>query len=73
MVLRRREPDADRPYRVAAYPFPPLIFCAVCVFLIYSAVIYKPHIALAALAILLLGLPLYALSRFLGRRKQFDS
>ncbi len=63
-VLRRREPDVKRPYRVTGYPFTTIIFCAVCVFLIHGAVVYKPHIAIGALAILLLGLPVYFVSRW---------
>lgn len=59
MVLRRKEPDQPRPYRVTGYPVTTIIFCAVCVFLIYGAVVYKPWIAAAALGILLLGLPIY--------------
>jgi amino acid transporter len=63
IVLRRKDPQAERPYRVWGYPFTPLVFSAACAFLAYSAVVYKPWVALSALGILLLGLPLYLLSR----------
>jgi len=62
IVLRFKEPGVERPYRVTGYPIPTLVFCAVCAFLIYSAVTYKPWVAAAAGAILLLGLPIYRLS-----------
>ena len=62
IVLRRREPLAQRPYRVWGYPFTTAIFCLTCAFLAYSAVVYKPWVALAALGILLSGFPLYSLS-----------
>ncbi len=62
IVLRYREPDIERPYRLTGYPLPTLFFCVVCGFLIQSAVVYKPNIALAALGILLLGLPVYFVS-----------
>ncbi|MCX5676607.1 MAG: amino acid permease [Planctomycetota bacterium] len=62
IVLRLKEPGVERPYRVTAYPLPVLIFAAVCAFLIYSAVTYKPWISAAAGGILLLGLPLYWLT-----------
>ncbi len=62
IVLRFKEPRVERPYRVTGYPMTTLIFCAVCAFLIYSAVAYKPSIAAISLAILTLGLPLYVLS-----------
>ena len=36
-----------------------LLFMAVCGFLIYSAVVYKPRVALVGLVVLMLGLPIY--------------
>jgi amino acid transporter len=39
-VLRRRDPDIDRPYRVLAYPVTPLLFCLSCSFMVYSSVRY---------------------------------
>jgi basic amino acid/polyamine antiporter, APA family len=62
-VLRFREPQTQRPYRTWGYPVTTLLFAAICVFLARSAVVYRPQVALAALGILLLGLPLYWLSR----------
>lgn len=62
MVLRWKEPHVERPYRVTGYPVPTLVFCAVCGFLIYSAVAYKPLISAVPGAILLLGLPIYLLT-----------
>jgi basic amino acid/polyamine antiporter, APA family len=62
VVLRFKEPNAQRPYRVTGYPMTTYIFCVVCVFLIYSAVTYKPWVAEGTLAIFLIGLPLYWLS-----------
>ena len=59
IVLRFREPDVDRPYRVTGYPVTTLVFCVVCAFLIYSAVVYKPQVAAASFVILFLGLPIY--------------
>jgi basic amino acid/polyamine antiporter, APA family len=62
VVLRFKEPNTERPYRVTAYPLPTMIFCAVCAFLIQSAALYKPEVAVGALVILLIGLPIYRLS-----------
>jgi len=69
VVLRFKEPNVERPYRVTAYPLPTIVFCGVCVFLIYSAAVYKPEVAAGALAIFLLGLPLYWLSNRMGRQE----
>jgi basic amino acid/polyamine antiporter, APA family len=66
-VLRFREPQTQRPYRVWGFPVTSLLFAACCVFLARSAIVYRPHVALAALGILLLGLPLYWRSRRAGQ------
>jgi amino acid transporter len=58
IVLRRKEPRRERPFLVPGYPVTPLVFAAVCLFLIHSAVLYKPKIAVAACVLLALGLPL---------------
>jgi amino acid transporter len=69
MVLRRREPQTPRPYRAWGYPITTAVFCVTCAFLCYSAIRYKPDVALAALGILGAGLPLYGLSCWLDRRR----
>ncbi len=70
IVLRFKEPDAQRPYRVTGYPLTTIIFCLVCAFLIQSAASYKPGVAAGALLILLLGLPLYWLSNAIAAKGQ---
>ncbi len=66
IVLRYKEPKAERPYRVTGYPVTTLIFCAVCAFLIYSAVSYawseKRGSLILLLAILSVGVFLYWLT-----------
>ena len=66
-VLRKKEPGVHRPYRVTGYPYTTLIFCAVCAYLIYSAVTYKPTTAVIAGCILLAGVPIYRLSKYRDR------
>jgi APA family basic amino acid/polyamine antiporter len=63
LVLRRKEPQVERPYRVFGYPVVPLVFSAVCAFLIYSAVCYKPKVAAISALLLPLGLLLYWISQ----------
>jgi amino acid transporter len=63
IVLRRKEPGVERPYRVPLYPITPLLFAAVCLFLIQSAVRYKPEVAAVACLLLLAGVPLWWKSR----------
>jgi basic amino acid/polyamine antiporter, APA family len=70
IVLRLKEPHAQRPYRVKGYPWTTIVFCLVCAFLIQSAASYKPDVAKGALLILLLGLPLYWLSNSIAAKER---
>ncbi|MBM4018192.1 MAG: amino acid permease [Planctomycetes bacterium] len=71
IVLRFREPQTERPYRVLGYPVTPLVFAGVCAFLIYSAVKYLIYIAewneqvvaVISFGLLALGVPVYLLTR----------
>lgn len=59
-VLRRRQPAAERPYRVFAYPFTPILYLLGAVFFIVYIFVGAPTEALAGVALVLLGLPAYA-------------
>ena len=39
-VLRAREPDAARPFKVPFYPVLPFLFCATCAYMLYSSLSY---------------------------------
>lgn len=57
-VLRRREPEVPRPFRVPGYPLIPLLFCGICGYLLYSSLAYTGVGALVGVAVLLVGAPL---------------
>jgi basic amino acid/polyamine antiporter, APA family len=63
IVLRHKLPDAPRPFRVPGYPLTPLLFALVMVGIVISAFHVAPREALAAVVLILLGLPLYPLFR----------
>jgi basic amino acid/polyamine antiporter, APA family len=63
IVLRRRRPDAPRPYRLPGYPVVPIVFVLVMVWIVVSAFIVTPKESIATLVLILLGLPLYPLFR----------
>jgi APA family basic amino acid/polyamine antiporter len=78
-VLRERDRDIERPFKVPFYPTLPLIFCVTCGYMLYSAVAYalvrdwKGGLVLLGLLPLLLGLPLYHLSQAMGDAKRAES
>jgi APA family basic amino acid/polyamine antiporter len=58
-ILRRKYPDAERPYRALAYPFLPALYIliagAICVILLIT----KPQNTWSGVFIVLLGVPVY--------------
>lgn len=62
-LLRWRDPDAERPFRVPLYPLTPLLFCGWCGFMLFGSLKDAWREGLVGLGILALGLPLYLISR----------
>jgi len=58
-ILRRREPDAERPYKVWGYPVVPALFVLFCVALIVITCINHPREAGLGVVLMLTGVPLY--------------
>jgi len=59
IVLRFARPALPRPYRVWAYPLPPLIFAAITLWMMFYLLRIHPRESLAGLATSALGLLLY--------------
>jgi amino acid transporter len=55
-ILRHRQPDLHRPYRVPLYPWLPLAFVAVTAWMLWSSLVYTGLGALVGVAVLALGL-----------------
>ncbi len=62
-VLRRKMPDAPRPYRVPGYPLVPALFVAFCAVLVAVTIYQSPRNAGIGLVLILSGVPLYYLWR----------
>ncbi|RYF53655.1 MAG: amino acid permease, partial [Cytophagaceae bacterium] len=58
-VLRRRMPNAERPYRVIGYPVVPALFIAFCAYLVINTLINRPEEALVGLGLMATGVPFY--------------
>jgi len=59
IVLRVKEPDLPRPYKVWGYPYTPIAFLAVSVWYLLNLVISKPGSVAIGVGIVLAGLPFY--------------
>jgi len=73
-VLRRKEPDRPRSYKLVGYPVTAAIFCACCMFMIYSSVSYalafKPRGLLVLSCVVLAGVFLYCCTDVRGSAQQ---
>lgn len=55
IVLRVREPQTPRPFKVPFYPVLPLLFSAVCLYMLWSSLAYVKAGALAGVGVLIVG------------------
>lgn len=69
-ILRRKMPDAYRPYKAWGYPVVPALFILFCIGLVFNTFITQPREAIFGLALLLSGVPLYL---WFNRKKQPES
>ncbi len=58
-VLRRTQPNAERPYRAVGYPILPAIYIVMALFIDVVLLLYKPQYTWPGLIIVLLGIPVY--------------
>ena len=65
-VLRRRDPDAPRPFRAWGYPWAPAIFVIACSAMVVNEMFRNGATALAGVAVIVAGIPVY----FMFRAKQ---
>ena len=73
LVLRRRFPQAERPFKVPFYPLLPLLFLALCIGMFYSSVVYVGWGALLGLGMTLIGALVLALLQLRRTREPRSS
>jgi amino acid transporter len=70
-VLRWRDPNRERPFRVPGYPVLPAVFGLSSLYMLHASTTYalaeRPADLLVVAALLALGLPLYGLAKWLGQ------
>lgn len=59
LLMRRREPNSERPYRVFAYPVLPILFALFCVSLVIITIYNSPVQSLIGLGLIGTGIPVY--------------
>ena len=63
IVLRRRRPDAPRPFRASGYPVLPALFVLVALGIVVTVVRISPRESAIGAGLILLGVPAYGLWR----------
>ena len=58
-VLRRKRPDAERPYRAFGYPVVPVLYIVAAVAIMLVLILYKTQTTWPGLLIVVLGAPVY--------------
>ncbi|HEX8332646.1 MAG TPA: amino acid permease [Segetibacter sp.] len=58
-ILRKKRPDAERPYKAIGYPVLPALYILLAATFCLALIIYKPVYTWPGLLIVLMGIPLY--------------
>ncbi len=69
-VLRVKQPNLDRPYKVVFYPFLPILYILLAGTFLVCLLVAKPDYALIGLYIVLAGIPVYFLFNFFSKHTQ---
>jgi len=62
-ILRKKRPDAERPYKAFGYPILPAIYIIMGLTFCTLLIIYKPQFTWPGLIIVLIGIPIYYISQ----------
>jgi amino acid transporter len=65
-ILRDKNQGQPRPFSVPLYPILPLIFCNMCLFMLYQSIVYVKERCLFAFGVLGIGFLLYTLASLFG-------
>jgi len=69
-ILRKKQPNADRPYKAFGYPILPAIYIVMGISFCVLLMMYKPQFTWPGLFITLIGIPLYYLAVASNKNKQ---
>lgn len=69
IVLRRKQPDLPRPYRMWGYPVTTVLFLAITSWFLINMLVTRPVPSLAGLLLIAIGIPIY----FVWKRRGIQS
>jgi APA family basic amino acid/polyamine antiporter len=62
-ILRKKKPEAVRPYKAFGYPIIPALYVIICIAIAVDLLFFKPGYTWPGLIIVLLGIPVFFLWR----------
>jgi len=72
-ILRKKKPEAERPYRAFGYPVIPALYVLICVAIAVDLLLFKPGYTWPGLAIVLLGIPAFFLWRAFAKPSRLQN
>jgi APA family basic amino acid/polyamine antiporter len=69
-ILRRKRPDAERPYKAFGYPIIPGLYIIAATAICIDLLIFKPQYTWPGLIIVLIGFPVYYIWRRVNRNAE---
>ena len=69
-ILRRKMPEAYRPYKVWGYPVTPAIFILFCLYLLFNTLSTRPREAAIGMVLILAGIPVFLLLQRRNSKKE---
>ncbi len=72
-LMRRKRPDAERPYRTVGYPVVPLVFLLASVAMLVNSLLEQPLDTGISFGVIVAGIPAYYIWRALRRRQAEDA
>lgn len=71
IILRKKQPNLPRPYKVPLYPVIPILAILGGLFVVINQVITSPLISLGGIVITLIGLPVFSYSSRKNKQEAF--
>lgn len=68
-ILRRRHPNAERPYKTFGYPYLPILYIILASTICVILLLYKPEFTWPGLIIVLLGIPVFYGWNYLQKKR----
>jgi APA family basic amino acid/polyamine antiporter len=67
IILRKKQPQMERPYKAVAYPLLIIVYCIIAITICIGLFVYQPKQTWPGLLIVLLGIPLYYIAVASGK------